>query len=632
MRGLRLFLAITILAVANGCGGGASQPIQPPPSANLAANPASISFGNVAVDTTSKIQNVTLSAIGGSVSVTAINPQAPFVVSNVAPSLPATVSATQSLTFHVSFKPKAAGTVSLATGVSVVSNASNSPTNITLSGTGATGLSVSTTSVNFGNVMVDSTSTQNITLTASGQSFDISSIALSSQAPFKLVSAPTGTLNANTSETVQVSFTPTGAGAASGALTVVSNAPNSPNTISLSGTGTTGTSSACTGEPVTQTQTDVTSALGILSGVVVTQLTSAPSPLSSWNTYADVPLVATATNPNLLVTNYGTNPNGISIANIDGTNPQQINGIGQGTWAVVSVDGKYVAYEGRNSDSTADLYAVNLTASGTCAPANLSNLHLTFTPPANAVIYSTSQIDPTTGLNVFAFSEGVPLRTVESDGSHLQEIELTDPYEQANPPQIFHRFRLNPVFQNKIWWKRDAANSNGTATPEIWVADITNPSVLYNAAIVAGAAVPADHNSWSPDGTTIGFVYNGSWYTIQVLNSDGTWANGGSFGSATLVGPPSASGLAVDYCSWAPDGSEYVCVQGPNPAVGFTGEIYLMSLDGQTTTRLAYAGSAASSDDGIPKPHFGDLQHIYFSSDLSGTPQIYAITGFPAPQ
>jgi hypothetical protein len=440
------------------------------------------------------------------------------------------------------------------------------------------------------------------------------------------------TIGAGQNITFQATFTPTGTGTITGTISVVSTATNSPGMINLSGAGVTSSagSSACTGEAIAQTQTNVTSTLGILSGAVVTQLTSAAPPFSSWNTYADVPLVATATNPNVLVTNYGTNPNGIAIANPDGTNAQQINGIQQGIWVIVSVDGKWIAYQGQNTDNTADLYAINLTAAGTCAPANLSNLHLSFTSPLTSLVYSTSQIDPTTGLNVFAFSEGTTLRTVESDGSHLQAITLGDPENS----QVFHRFRLNPAIPNKIWYKRDAVNPNpnGTTTPEIWVADITDPTVVYNAAIVGGVAVPADHNSWSPDGTTIGFDYNGLWYTIQVLNADGTWVNGGNFGSATLVGPPAASGLSVDWCSWAPDGSEYVCVRGPhNTAPLFGGEIYLMSLDGQTTTPLAFANSTGNVDNGIPKAHFGDMQHIYFSSDASGSPQVYSITGFTAP-
>jgi hypothetical protein len=613
-----------------GCGGSGSvsKQVEIEPTLTLTVTPSSLSFGNAGVGSTSSPQTVTVSASGGSVSVTAVAVQpsnCPFQVSNVA-TLPVVVSTALSLTFQVSFAPTAAGAASCT--VNVTSDASNSPNTVSLSGTGTIGLTASTTSLNFGNVTIDTTSSPlSIILTAAGEAATINSIT--APEPFKVISPLSLpiSLSSGQTQTVQVTFTPSATGAASGTLTVTSIASSAPVTVSLSGMGTEA-QAACAGETIAQTQTNVTSQLGILSSVVVTRLTSAPAPFSSWNTYADVPLVSTATTPNVMVTNYGTNPNGISMANADGTNAQTINGSQQGVWAVVSNDGEWVVYQGQNSDQTADLYGVNLTASGSCAPVNLSNHHLTLTAPATALIYSTSQIDPATGNDVFAFSEGISLHTVESDGSNYQTISLSDPYSS----QVFHRLRLNPVFANKIWYKRDAANPNpnGTATPEIWVADITQPSVVYNSAIVGGTGVAADHNSWSPDGTSIGFVYNGLWYTITVLNSTGTWANGGSFASATLVGPPAASNLAVDYCSWAPDGSEYVCAQGPDPSMGFTGLIYLMSLDGKTTTPLAYAGSTGSVDDGIPKPHFGDMQHIYFSSDLSGVPQVYVITGFPS--
>src|SRR5208283_843349 len=388
------------------------------------------SFGSVAVGTTSAIKDVTLSTSGGSISVTAITPQAPFVVSNVA-SLPATVSATQSLTFQVAFAPTAAGAVNSSTGVSVVSDASNSPTNLTLSGTGTTGLTVSTTSVNFGNVTVGTTSpTQNITLTASGQSFSISSIALSSQTPFNLVSAPTGTLSANTSETVQVSFTPTATGAASASLTVMSNAPSSPNTISLSGSGTTGTSSACVGTAIDQSPTIVTSMLsGVGAGITVTQATSLPGGGSgSWNTYADLPTYSAPAK--VMVYNYGGNPNAVASANLDGTGSQVISGSGQGTEALVTPDGEFAFYEGLNQGgNTADIYAVPIAQSGNCVQNRLSNLNLTPISPAGAFILSSASFDSTAGHNVIAFSDGLVVHRVYDDGTLLtpDPITLPDP-------------------------------------------------------------------------------------------------------------------------------------------------------------------------------------------------------------
>jgi hypothetical protein len=634
LRGLFGFLATLVLILTmlglSSCAGTSSATLSTPSAGALSPNFPSVSFGNVLVGS-AMTQNLSVTNTGTatvSISQTTSSGSGFTVVGGSAPT---SIPVGQVSTIQVQFAPQTAGAAS--GNVSIVSNASNSPLMIPLSGTGTqAGLTISPTSVNFGNVTVGQNGTQSIMFTNNESTSVVVSSAVVSGSGFSMSSlALPVTISASQNITFQATFTPTGTGSITGSISVVSTATNSPGMINLSGTGVTSGSgsSACTGEAIPQTQTNVTSTLGILSGAVVMQLTSAASPLSSWNTYADVPLVATATNPNVLVTNYGTNPNGITISNPDGTNAQQINGIQQGIWVIVSVDGKWIAYQGQNTDNTTDLYAINLTAAGTCAPTNLSNLHLSLTPPLTSLVYSTSQIDPTTGLNVFAFSEGVTVRTVESDGSHLQAITMGDPLNG----QVLHRMRLNPVFPNKIWYKRDAANPNpnGTATPEIWVSDITDPTVVYNAAIVGGVGVPADHNSWSPDGTTIGFDYNGSWYTIQVLNTDGTWVNGGNFGSATLVGPPAASGLAVDYCSWAPDGSEYVCTRGPNPAAHFGGEIYLMSLDGQTTTLLASANSTGNVDNGIPKAHFGDMQHIYFSSDASGIPQVYSVTGFTAP-
>ncbi len=624
MRRIRLVLVIAILAVASGCGGGASQSFQTAPPATLTANPASISFGSVAVGTTSTIENVTLSASGGSVSVTAITPQAPFVVSNVAPSLPATVSSTQSLTFQVAFAPTTSGAVNSSTGVSVVSNASNSPTNITLSGTGTTGLSVSTTSVNFGNVTVGTTSpTQNITLTASGQAFNISSIALSSQTPFKLVSAPTGTLNANTSETVQVSFAPTATGAASGTLTVMSNAPNSPNTISLSGTGTTGTSSACLGTAIDQSPTIVTSLLSSVgAGITVTEATSLQgNGAGSWNTYADLPTYSTPAN--VVIYNYGTSPNAVASAKLDGTGAQVISGSAQGTQAQVTPDGLFAFYEGQNPSDTADIYAVPISQSGNCVQNRLSNLSLTPIAPAGALIISNASLDSTAGHNVIAFSDGLVVHRVYDDGTLLSPdpITLPDP-ENAD---VLHRMRLNPVFPNIMWYKRDAPapNPSGTAQTEIWVIDLNNPGTVHSLSGSTGPTSPAiDHASWSNDGTKLGYIYQGYWWVANVLNSDGTFNfNASNTFTLTQIGPPSTSGLTVDFCNLSPDSSVYVCAQGGT-------EIYLMSPDGSQTKDLVNPEATGSIYNGIPKPLFLDLEHILYSSDFSGLPQIYILTGF----
>jgi len=98
-------------------------------------------------------------------------------------------------------------------------------------------LSSTPKSVSFGNVLVGSSSTQNVTVTASTSSVTVSQ-ANATGAGFSLsgLSLPT-TLAAGQSATFQVKFAPTAAGSVTGSLSLTSNASNSPTTIALSGTG-----------------------------------------------------------------------------------------------------------------------------------------------------------------------------------------------------------------------------------------------------------------------------------------------------------------------------------------------------------------------------------------------------------
>jgi hypothetical protein len=124
-----------------------------------------------------------------------------------------------------------------------VSNASNSPLNIALSGTGtAPGtLAVSPTSLSFGNVVVGSSSSLNGSLTASGASVTVASAGLNN-GEFVLsgISLP-ATLAAGQSTPFTVTFTPQASGATSASLSFSSNAANSPTVQTMTGTGTAAT-------------------------------------------------------------------------------------------------------------------------------------------------------------------------------------------------------------------------------------------------------------------------------------------------------------------------------------------------------------------------------------------------------
>jgi hypothetical protein len=112
----------------------------------LSANPTSISFGNVTVGNSST-QKVTLTN-AGTTSVTISNASLTGTGFSLnGPTLPVTLSASQSTSFNVTFAPKSAGSV---TGSLIfTSNASNSSLTIPLSGTGVT--ATTTTTVTFDN-------------------------------------------------------------------------------------------------------------------------------------------------------------------------------------------------------------------------------------------------------------------------------------------------------------------------------------------------------------------------------------------------------------------------------------------------------------------------------------------------
>ncbi len=216
----------------SGTGASTSQP-------GISVSPASIAFGNVTIGApnsqTIVLQNNGTAAL--TISQASVS-GAGFSMSGLA--IPATIAAGSSTTFNVAFGPAAAGTISGS--VSLVSNAPGSPTAIPLSGTGVAVtklLGSSTTGVAFGNVAVGSNSSQNVTLTNSGNStVTISSVNVTGTGYSSSGVTAGQTIGAGQTATLGVTFTPTAAATTSGNVTVTSNATNSPISVSLSGTGT----------------------------------------------------------------------------------------------------------------------------------------------------------------------------------------------------------------------------------------------------------------------------------------------------------------------------------------------------------------------------------------------------------
>lgn len=202
----------------------------------LAANPTTLAFGSVQVGNNTNLSETLANTGGSTITISQANlTGAAFSVSGL--TLPLTLTANQSVTFTATFAPSSAGAVSGS--LSVVSNASNSPLNIALSGTGTAAgqLAVSPTSLSFGNVVVGSSSALSGSLNASGASVTVTSASLNN-GEFVLsgISLPV-TLAAGQSTPFTVTFTPQASGATSASLSFSSNAANSPAVQSMTGTG-----------------------------------------------------------------------------------------------------------------------------------------------------------------------------------------------------------------------------------------------------------------------------------------------------------------------------------------------------------------------------------------------------------
>src|SRR5258708_16493335 len=140
------------------------------PKSTLSMSAASLNFGSVLVNGTST-QAVTLADSGASsVQITQIGlTGAGFSASGIA--APLTIQAGQSAALQVSFAPTVAGAVT--GGVTVLSDATNGTSTLTLSGAGVAAnytMSLSPANFTFGNVNAGSSATQSVKLSNSGNS------------------------------------------------------------------------------------------------------------------------------------------------------------------------------------------------------------------------------------------------------------------------------------------------------------------------------------------------------------------------------------------------------------------------------------------------------------------------------
>ncbi|MGO8816189.1 MAG: DUF3443 family protein [Terriglobia bacterium] len=228
----RLFAVLVGLAVLAGCSSGSSNSSTSTgtPSITLSATTLTFSSG---VNVTSPAQSVTVTDSGtATLSFTSIAVSTGFAQTNTCGT---GISAGGACAISITFTPTAAGSTNGT--LTITDNASGSPHTVTLTGT-ATGASVSPTSLTFSGVAVGTTSApQAVTLTNNG-SAALTSVSVSTSAPFAQTNNCPASLATSATCTINVTFTPTSNTGATGTLTITDSSGTQPVTL----TGSTSTS------------------------------------------------------------------------------------------------------------------------------------------------------------------------------------------------------------------------------------------------------------------------------------------------------------------------------------------------------------------------------------------------------
>ena len=206
-----------------------------PPNFSLGAAPSTLTVIQ-GTNGTSTITVVPVNGFSGSVTLSASG--LPSGVSAGFNPNPTSTNSTLTLTASAT---AATGTSSVTVSGTSGTLTSTTTLNLTVSAPPAPAVTLVPTALAWGSVVVGATGpVKTVTLTNSGTAvLNISSIVTSGDFAQSIVAKSCGsTVAIGKSCVIKVTFTPTQLGARSGAITITDNAPDSPQTVPLSGTGT----------------------------------------------------------------------------------------------------------------------------------------------------------------------------------------------------------------------------------------------------------------------------------------------------------------------------------------------------------------------------------------------------------
>ncbi len=198
----------------------------------LSAAPNTLNFGNVALGSRGTLALTLSNPTSVPANGLLFTATAGYTATN---GCGGTLNAFSTCAVVVLFAPSAIG---LDAGTLTIQNsASTTPLTIALTGTGTDvqpQLTLTPGSLNFGTVAIGTSSTASLTLTNTSNS-PVTGISVTAGSGFSYNGGCGATLNATSSCSVLVAFTPVSTGSITGALTVASSDPASPLTAALSG-------------------------------------------------------------------------------------------------------------------------------------------------------------------------------------------------------------------------------------------------------------------------------------------------------------------------------------------------------------------------------------------------------------
>jgi Abnormal spindle-like microcephaly-assoc'd, ASPM-SPD-2-Hydin len=238
LNSIALSTALLCTGIVGGCAGIVTGTKTTTGQAAFHVNPTAVNFGNVGVgkQTTQTIAVANTGKMPVSITQAASsNPQ--FSLTGV--TLPVSLATGETGSFTVSVTPSAIGNL---TGTLTVHGSNGAaPAVVNLSATAvasAAAISLTPSSANFGSVAVGATNSQTIQIGNTGNSVLTITQASVTGSGFSTTGLTLPlSINPGSSSTFNAQYQPAAMGAASGSITIVSNAATSPSAIALTGTG-----------------------------------------------------------------------------------------------------------------------------------------------------------------------------------------------------------------------------------------------------------------------------------------------------------------------------------------------------------------------------------------------------------